>query len=678
MKKMILTGLLSVSLLALTQCTKSEEEAFAPMQGSKAELQADVVSSRTIAEGLTTSWAADDAMKVWIGEGESYTNCGEFTLPEANLSTGIFTGTMPDSYDAAKSYDWYAVYPYASANYEVAGTPTLMTMLIGTNIQRQTAGYNSIAHIAGSVAPLYGVAKGVEAGARPYLQMKHLTTLVKIVVTNLDEEPLEVRDITMKAQSTKMAGRARISIKDGVPTYDPVAAAVPQAILRVTSNEETIAQNGKAEFYLALIPFTVPAEGEQVSIMVAAANNDVCTRTFTIPAYTQFKAGEMNTFNLKFEAEKIIDLDAEGTANCYIVTEGGHCTFKATVGNTADVPTGLASVNWLWMTESNLVSNLSLDNNNEIHFTAAEREGNAVIAGYDADGKIVWSWHIWLTDDPRLNLHKGSSDAYQLMDRNLGATDIFDGSAPEKWNPTGYGLFYQWGRKDPFPGPKTIGGGGRLQENAPFTNGTIAHSKNEGVAFEIVHDTTIGTTKDAAVAYTVAHPMAFIDNTNGTTYGQLAWWNSDAADYATLWSTTKTIYDPCPAGYKVPDTKTYTGMDWTHWQVETQAAGSRTIYAYGYTGGDGTVRSWYPAMSYRCATTTADNKQVSGVLSWTGIGAYYWLNEFRTKDSTNRAWVMVADKASYDNNSSPNYIKASGHNYGFTGRGYPVRCQKIQ
>ncbi|MBR3845963.1 MAG: fimbrillin family protein, partial [Alistipes sp.] len=219
MKKMILTGLLSVSLLALTQCTKSEEEAFAPMQGSKAELQADVVSSRTIAEGLTTSWAADDAMKVWIGEGESYINCGEFTLPEANLSTGIFTGTMPDSYDAAKSYDWYAVYPYASANYDVAANPDKVTMLVGTNIQRQTGGYNSNAHIADAVAPLYGVTKGVEAGERPQLQMKHLTTLVKIVVTNLDEEPLEVEKIAIEAEQNAIAGRAGVTLTGDEPTY---------------------------------------------------------------------------------------------------------------------------------------------------------------------------------------------------------------------------------------------------------------------------------------------------------------------------------------------------------------------------------------------------------------------------------------------------------------------------
>lgn len=656
MKKMILTGLLSVSLLALTQCTKSEEEAFAPMQGSKAELQADVVSSRTIAEGLTTSWAADDAMKVWIGEGESYINCGEFTLPEANLSTGIFTGTMPDSYDAAKSYDWYAVYPYASANYDVAANPDKVTMLVGTNIQRQTGGYNSNAHIAGAVAPLYGVTKGVEAGERPQLQMKHLTTLVKIVVTNLDEKALEVRDITMKTQSTKIAGRARIAIKDGEATYDPVAAAVPQAILRVTSNEETIAQNGKAEFYLALIPFTVPAEGEQVSIMVAAANNDVCTRTFTIPAGTQFKAGEINTFNLKYEAEKIIDLDAEGTANCYIVTEGGHCTFKATMGNTADVPTGLATVNWLWMTEANLVSNLSLDKDNEIHFTAAESKGNAVIAGYDADGKIVWSWHIWLTDDPRTNLYHGSSDAYQLMDRNLGATTT------EKWNPKAYGLYYQWGRKDPFPGPKTTGTGGGTQENAGFTNGTEAFSVNSDCAFVLGSNTTVGETKADAIAYTIAHPMEFLTSASGE-----LWFNSAFTDYQDLWgfNAEKTIYDPCPAGYRVPRTEdVYAGMTNAHWQVESQTVGSRQIYAYEYTAGGSTVRSYYPAAGYR-AGSNADG----GKLKWTGAIALYWSNQLRT--SSSQVWCMELDQ----NN---NYFLANRRQNGFVARGCPIRCVKIQ
>ena len=657
MKKMIWMGL-SVAVLAFTQCTKNEEAVVSPEGAANFELQAEVVEGRTVAEGMSTQWATADVMKVWYGEGSTYTNCGEFTLPEDKVAAGLFSGTLPAEYDATKAYDWYAVYPYSTANYEEAGTPALMTMLIGTNIQRQTAGYNSIAHISGSVAPLYGVAKGVEAGARPQLPMKHLTTLVKIVVTNLEEEALEVRDITMQTKATKIAGRARIAIKDGEATYDPVAAAVPQAILRVTSNEETIAQNGKAEFYLALIPFTTPAEGEQVSITVAATNNDVCTRTFTIPAGTQFKAGEMNTFNLKFEAEKIIDLDAEGTANCYIVTEGGHCTFKATVGNTADVPTGLASVNWLWMTESNLVSNLSLDNNNEIHFTAAEREGNAVIAGYDAEGNIVWSWHIWLTDDPRLNLHNGSSDAYQLMDRNLGATTT------EKWNAKAYGLYYQWGRKDPFPGPKTTGTGGGTQENAGFTNGTEAFSVNSDCAFVLGSNTAtaVGTTKEDAIAYTIAHPMEFLTSDAGE-----LWFNSAFTDYQDLWgfNADKTIYDPCPAGYRVPRTEdVYAGMTNAHWQVESQTVGSRQIYAYEYTAGGSTVRSYYPAAGYRAGTSTDGGK-----LKWTGAIALYWSNQLRT--SSSQVWCMELDQ------NNGNYF-ANRRQNGYVARGCPIRCVKIQ
>ncbi|WP_374444728.1 hypothetical protein [Epilithonimonas sp.] len=116
--------------------------------------------------------------------------------------------------------------------------------------------------------------------------------------------------------------------------------------------------------------------------------------------------------------------------------------------------------------------------------------GNAVIAlhmgesGTTAD-PVVWSWHVWVTDDPTTNgpIIDHTTDQQQLefirssnsvcencydnasigfkpkyMDRNLGATDTgFElNNATNtyqislKSNKSG-GLMYQWGRKDPIP-----------------------------------------------------------------------------------------------------------------------------------------------------------------------------------------------------------------------------------
>ena len=56
------------------------------------------------------------------------------------------------------------------------------------------------------------------------------------------------------------------------------------------------------------------------------------------------------------------------------------------------------------------------------------KEGNAVIAAKDADGKILWSWHIWLTDQPEEHVY--NNNAGTMMDRNLGATSATPGDVP--------------------------------------------------------------------------------------------------------------------------------------------------------------------------------------------------------------------------------------------------------
>lgn len=71
--------------------------------------------------------------------------------------------------------------------------------------------------------------------------------------------------------------------------------------------------------------------------------------------------------------------------------------------------------------------------------------GNVKIAAYDKAGKIVWSWHIWVTDKPQ---NQGYSNGYVALDRNLGAvTDDYKTfqASHSAWA----GLYYQWGRKDP-------------------------------------------------------------------------------------------------------------------------------------------------------------------------------------------------------------------------------------
>jgi hypothetical protein len=133
-----------------------------------------------------------------------------------------------------------------------------------------------------------------------------------------------------------------------------------------------------------------------------------------------------------------VDLSAQGMANCYIVSESGKYKFSITGYN--------GSKAFLLWNENgvNDITEVELSGN-YIYFQKNEfQKGNAVISLADAEGTIVWSWHIWSTDKPNAIEVNGQ----KWLDRNLGATST------EPNNPDVYGLRYNPGNPFPFPGPK--------------------------------------------------------------------------------------------------------------------------------------------------------------------------------------------------------------------------------
>ena len=152
-----------------------------------------------------------------------------------------------------------------------------------------------------------------------------------------------------------------------------------------------------------------------------------------------------------------IQLDARNTANSYIApqllcdysfdatVQGNGC---ATLGITPQPLSGAyARLIWESGTQANsIIASLSYDGR-RISFRTGSRQGNALIGLFDAWGNCIWSWHIWVASyNPDSSAQTYASGAV-FMDRNLGAigTDYTQSTA--------CGLYYQWGRKDPFPYP---------------------------------------------------------------------------------------------------------------------------------------------------------------------------------------------------------------------------------
>lgn len=321
MKKIFALATLLVAALALTNCSK--EEAVTPAVEKNFTVYADLGATRTIADGYTTSWASGDAMNIWhaVAGETTYTHDGEFTLTDAEL--GAFEGTVT-GVEEGTSYDWFAFYPYQSFN--SSKTPAYTAYYaIAAQTQQQT-GDNNTTHT--SNAPLYGVVKGGSSVA-PEFSMKHLSSMLKIKVTNLVDEAISVKSIVVATESSKITGTFHVDMTGEAPAYTSSGDTYTftTATLNVAEGGDLAAEGGSADYYLTICPFTA-AEGETLTVTVTNNGDEVCERTYTLNGKT-FNPGKVTTLNFDFEANAemewttIADIHAataEGTYNIQNVT----------------------------------------------------------------------------------------------------------------------------------------------------------------------------------------------------------------------------------------------------------------------------------------------------------------------------------------------------------------------
>jgi len=158
-------------------------------------------------------------------------------------------------------------------------------------------------------------------------------------------------------------------------------------------------------------------------------------------------------------------------------------------------------------------------------------EGNALIA-VKVGGEIKWSWHIWVTAyNPWVN-DNPIAYSMELMDRNLGATIPQGYYTIKAGTEESYGLYYQWGRKDPFVGPNS---GKGLYTS---TTATMDQTVNQ-VLTTVPQSVQQPTVFYAANMSSIYH---WLEAQSGVYNPYL--WNEETTGY-------KTLYDPCPVGWRV-------------------------------------------------------------------------------------------------------------------------------
>ena len=240
------------------------------------------------------------------------------------------------------------------------------------------------------------------------------------------------------------------------------------------------------------------------------------------------------------ESTIVTNLSPNGqTANCYIVPKAGSYKFLPTKGNSMETVGEITDVAVLWESfgtdetpnVGDLVKNVKYaDGAISFETPSPFKEGNAVIAAKDASGNILWSWHIWLTDEPQGQVYY--NNAGTMMDRNLGATAASPGDV------RALGLLYQWGRKDPFMGSSSI----HYEDRVKLAKST------ETWPYKVSSDFTTGT-----IEYVIANPTTFITyNSKNYDWYYTGFSSTDNTRW-TASETSKSIYDPCPSGWRVPD-----------------------------------------------------------------------------------------------------------------------------
>ena len=308
-------------------------------------------------------------------------------------------------------------------------------------------------------------------------------------------------------------------------------------------------------------------------LTAAQVMNFYCT-TGSVPA--NFEGGfiEISSDNVHVvyipigSLDTFIPLDTEGTSNSYIADRGAASySFTATImGNGADgiidegkfedasgnilTKAGGANIHplsakLLWQDTDELVEQVALVNG-RVQVKMGRSRGNAVIAVYDKtnpnaeDAKVLWSWHLWCTATPKIlefvtSIYTGNN--YKVMDRNLGAT------ATKAYLGTVQGLHYQWGRKDPFSGSLTYDG-----------IRTILYDVRSGQVVYKYSDERVTAGQAISTPSSLYSPRRGLGSESWctkTTELKYLWGNPDGEQDVFPKETLKSLYDPCPYGYKV-------------------------------------------------------------------------------------------------------------------------------
>ena len=344
--------------------------------------------------------------------------------------------------------------------------------------------------------------------------------------------------------------------------------------------------------------------------------------------------------------------------NAVLALQARKVNFTGTFGSHSDITYGPWETLWtwhIWMTDEVYAND---GGENETSYDAyfvngsTDKEKAAHIARITNWGTNGTSCDIlpvnlgWVPDELDFGLYKPRQVWVQIEQAGSGIKAVI----PIKQHArqtlyTGTGTMYQWGRPTAFPSFRTV-------------DGTVRHIYDIS-GNDITNSFTMQQAANGGDG--IGNPYSILQwETNAN-----SWFNLSSSDYATenaMWnSSSKTVYDPCPPGFRVPPVSIFTGFSKTGetvtntagqlnmWQETkdlngvTQKSGERSKGGYFYCKVGETDR--YGNMVYMPATGEFHGNKAVGTLmndastQLNNVNGIYWTSDY-SNDATSKACFL--------------------------------------
>lgn len=730
MKKIFFYAAMTAFAVSVAGCSKDAEVSDIPAVGGKytlasvsGSLDAEIGTRTGLGTNSVVNWSNKDRILV------VNTSNGDKVQYELVSGQGTSVGKFEPLSGKGIAYtnvsDLRAVYPAVAAEVAANGQISFNLNKNYTQDHRSTYGIGSWNEKDSPYSFTYNDIKvsyntpavASESTSEVNFKFKQLGTWCTFAFdlsqSDFKDETMESMTITTTSGSAKIGGTATVDLSDPVA---PKLGAGSENKIDWTFNTSSALGS---PFSRSVMLFPAVAAGEEMKIV---CTTDLHILTFYAKPTQDLSAGKVLRFpiNEKFTADGtdfrytvedkpgIPTFYYYGPHNCYLISGTDQVDIVVTpyksnprfrkTGTLAPEALQPTKAKLLWkestLTGINVAETIS---SNKVAVTGIAGTGNAVVAITDASDNILWSYHIWVPEiDPTDGLLTyaipsssiGSGSTYEVMPIALGAmnkaTVAVDGTATTESNAKSFGLYYQWGRKDPLGRPSTITASGDSYVATSFVglSGITKWNQPENMCDLSTNSAITPNTIDVdMIGYATRNPTQFIyDTKDAHNYDWVIkkndhlWGNGSGYLYPRKSQTDKiykSIYDPCPDGYRVApkdlwnrftvDGGNYGSQDTddkrnaTFNAANRNSLGTQRGYFFYYTATPFQTgeTDFYPASGYR--------NRSSGALAGVGSSGYGWSSS-PTQGSTYAGYLDF-----YATNVYPqiNDSRACG---------FPVRC----